>query len=74
MEKMIHTFHKKEIKGAFIIIGGAAVNNEVARSIGADGYAHDAVRAVNLVKKLLQQSIIVSKHDKRQCKNNSQDA
>jgi len=36
-----------------IIIGGAAVNEQFAKSIGADGYAPDAVSAVALVKKLL---------------------
>jgi MtaA/CmuA family methyltransferase len=54
MEEMIHTFHKEGIKEAFIIIGGAAVNEGIARSIGADGYARDAIRAVGLVRKLLQ--------------------
>lgn len=56
MEKMIHTFHREGIKEAFIIIGGAAVNDRIARSIGADGYARDAVRAVGLVRKLLQKA------------------
>jgi methanogenic corrinoid protein MtbC1 len=56
MEKMINTFHKEGISEAFIIIGGAAVNSGTARSIGADGYARDAVRAVGMVERLLQQS------------------
>lgn len=55
MEKVISTFHKKGIKDVFFIVGGAAVNNEVSRSIGADGYARDAVKAVRLVGKLLRQ-------------------
>jgi len=36
-----------------VIIGGAPVTEEWAKSIGADGYAEDAIRAVRLVKKLL---------------------
>jgi len=36
-----------------IILGGAPVTQEFADEIGADGYAPDAVRAVNLVKSLL---------------------
>ncbi len=36
-----------------VIVGGAPVTEEWAKSIGADGYAEDAIRAVRLVKKLL---------------------
>ncbi|MBA7689990.1 Methionine synthase [subsurface metagenome] len=36
-----------------IIVGGAPVNEEFAKSIGADGYAPEAGSAVQLVKKLL---------------------
>jgi len=36
-----------------IIIGGAPVTEEYARSIGADGYAPDASRAVALAKSLM---------------------
>lgn len=36
-----------------VIIGGAPVNLEWARKIGADGFADDAVRAVGILKKLL---------------------
>ncbi|MCS7127819.1 MAG: corrinoid protein [Sulfolobales archaeon] len=39
--------------GVKVIVGGAPVTEEWAKSIGADGYAEDAVRAVRLVKKLL---------------------
>jgi 5-methyltetrahydrofolate--homocysteine methyltransferase len=37
-----------------IIVGGAPLSEEFARSIGADGYAPDASRAVRLVKSLLK--------------------
>ncbi len=38
------------------IVGGAAVNHEGSRSLGADGFACDGVRVVSLVEKLLKQS------------------
>lgn len=37
-----------------IMIGGAVVNAEYAREIGADGYAKDAYEAVKLAQKLLR--------------------
>jgi len=55
MAGIINSFHKNGIKEVLFIVGGAAVNNEVSRSICADGYARDAVRAVRLVEKLLRQ-------------------
>ncbi len=36
-----------------VVVGGAVVNEEWARSIGADGYARDAFEAVHVFKKLL---------------------
>jgi 5-methyltetrahydrofolate--homocysteine methyltransferase len=36
-----------------IIIGGAPVTQDFANRIGADGYAPDAARAVDLVRRLL---------------------
>ena len=36
-----------------VIIGGAPVNKDWATKIGADGFADDAMRAVDLLKKLL---------------------
>jgi len=36
-----------------VIVGGAPVNEEFAKSIGADGYAPEAGSAVELVKKLV---------------------
>jgi 5-methyltetrahydrofolate--homocysteine methyltransferase len=35
------------------IVGGAPLTEKFAKEIGADGYALDAVSAVNLVKSLL---------------------
>lgn len=36
-----------------VIIGGAPINEEFAKEAGADGYAPDASRAVDLIKKLM---------------------
>jgi 5-methyltetrahydrofolate--homocysteine methyltransferase len=36
-----------------IIVGGAPITEEYARQIGADGYAPDASRAVNVAKSLI---------------------
>ena len=36
-----------------IMVGGAPVNDEYARHIGADGYSPDASQAVNLAKSLM---------------------
>ena len=38
--------------GVKVIIGGAAVSEEFAQSIGADGYGADAFQAVRLVETL----------------------
>jgi 5-methyltetrahydrofolate--homocysteine methyltransferase len=44
---------KKERLTAKVMIGGAVVNQNFAREIGADGYSEDAYRAVKLAQKLL---------------------
>jgi len=36
-----------------VIVGGAPVSQEWAETIGADGYAEDAVGAIELAKHLL---------------------
>jgi len=36
-----------------VIVGGAPVSQEWAETIGADGYAEDAVGAIELAKRLL---------------------
>jgi len=38
----------------FVIIGGAPLSAEFAKKVGADGFAPDAVQAVELVRKLLK--------------------
>lgn len=44
---------RRALPDTFVIVGGASVNDEFARSIGADGYAPDAVSSVRLVDALL---------------------
>lgn len=41
-------------KNVKIIVGGAPVTEEWAKKIGADGYAPDAVKAVDKIKELLE--------------------
>lgn len=59
MEKMgevIEEFKKEGLReGVAFIIGGAAVTEEFAREIGADGYAEDAAKAVRLCEKLMKE-------------------
>jgi len=53
MEDVIQKLVKKDLRnGLKVIVGGAPVNEEFARKIGADGYAKDAARAVKLLDKL----------------------
>ncbi len=51
--KVLECLRTEGIKDTSVIIGGVAVNNEYCHSIGAQGYASDAVKAVRLVEKLL---------------------
>ena len=54
MRKTINLLKEKGLREKIkIIVGGAPVNEEFAKSIGADGYAPEAGSAVQLVKKLL---------------------
>jgi len=50
--KEVIALAKKEGLSCRFMIGGAVVNEEYAREIGADGYSKDAYEAVNLAKKL----------------------
>ena len=38
-----------------VMVGGAPVNREWAEEIGADGYAEDAMRAVEIARELMEQ-------------------
>jgi len=54
MGKTIDLLKEKGLRGEVkVVVGGAPINEEYARSIGADGYAPEAGSAVELVKKLL---------------------
>ena len=37
-----------------VLVGGAPVSEETARDVKADGYAANAILAVDLVKKMVQ--------------------
>jgi corrinoid protein of di/trimethylamine methyltransferase len=50
IEKLVEAGLKEKVK---VIIGGAPTTNEWANEIGADGWAGDAVSAVELVKNLV---------------------
>jgi len=53
-KKVIEELEKNGLrKNVKIIVGGAPVNEEWARKIGADSYAPDAVKAVDKVKEIL---------------------
>jgi len=43
----------RRLPKVLVIVGGASVSESFARSIGAHGYAPDAVSAVRLVESLL---------------------
>jgi 5-methyltetrahydrofolate--homocysteine methyltransferase len=53
--KDVITLAKREGVTAKVMIGGAVVNHNFAREIGADGYSEDAYRAVKLAKRLMNQ-------------------
>lgn len=54
MGKTIELLKEKGLRAKIkIIVGGAPINDQFARTIGADGYAPEAGSAVDLVKRLL---------------------
>jgi methanogenic corrinoid protein MtbC1 len=56
MQKVIEAVRKSPIRDKpFVIIGGAPVTEAFAREIGADGYGADAVAAVEVATKLLEE-------------------
>jgi len=44
---------RHRLPDVFVLVGGASVSEEFARSIGAHGFAPDAVSTVRLVESLL---------------------
>lgn len=54
MKKVIDMLKEKGIRDDFkVLIGGGAVSEKFAEDIGADGYSENAVEAVTLAKRLL---------------------
>jgi methanogenic corrinoid protein MtbC1 len=53
LKKVIQLFRQPGQEEVAVVVGGAAVNQQVAASLGADGYARDALAATRLVKGLL---------------------
>ena len=55
MEEVIEEFKRNGLKDRVaFIIGGAAVTEDYAKEIGADGYAEDATKAVRLCERLME--------------------
>lgn len=52
MEPTIAAIRKASCK-AMVMVGGAPITQEYAAKVGADGFAPDALRAINLAKRLL---------------------
>ena len=56
MVKVIEALRKEGLRESVkVIVGGAPINQEYAQRIGADGYAPDAVAAVQLARELLEE-------------------
>jgi methylmalonyl-CoA mutase cobalamin-binding domain/chain len=54
MKNVIEALKKAGIRDRVkVVVGGAAVTEDYAKSIGADGYGKDAVEAVRVCKQLL---------------------
>jgi 5-methyltetrahydrofolate--homocysteine methyltransferase len=54
MREFIELLQESGLRERFkVILGGAPVSQEFADAIGADGYASDAARAVDLTRRLL---------------------
>jgi corrinoid protein of di/trimethylamine methyltransferase len=56
MREFIELLQESGLRDKFkVILGGAPVSQEFADAIGADGYASDAARAVDLTRRLIAQ-------------------
>jgi 5-methyltetrahydrofolate--homocysteine methyltransferase len=54
MRETIAAIEAEGLRGTIqVIVGGAPLTEEYAQTIGADGYAPDASRAVSLTRRLL---------------------
>lgn len=55
MKEVIETLDREGLRDKVkVIVGGAPVNEEFARQIGADGYSSNSIGAVVLAKKVLE--------------------
>jgi 5-methyltetrahydrofolate--homocysteine methyltransferase len=55
MQQVIDLLHERQLHGRIrTIIGGAPVTDKFAKEIGADAYAYDAARAVEVVKQMVR--------------------
>ena len=58
MKVVIDEMKKEGIRERHIVlVGGAPLNDEFARTIGADAYCRDAATAVEMAKKLVSQRV-----------------
>ncbi len=57
MADVVDAVRASDIADTKIVVGGAPVTEEYARQIGADGFAPDAARAVDVVQRALGMSI-----------------
>ena len=59
MKVVIDGMQKEGIRGEHIVlVGGAPLNDEFARTIGADAYCRDAATAVETATKLMSQRVM----------------
>lgn len=54
LSKIINQFRQEDLSHVFILVGGSAVSEQIARTIGANGYGRDALEAVKLMKSILK--------------------
>jgi len=64
MSRVIDLLKKEGLREKItVLVGGGPISQSFAASIGADGYAENATKAVRLVKRLLSQKGVAIKDD-----------
>lgn len=54
MQKIINMLKEEDIRDEFVVmVGGGPISQSFANKIGADGYAHEALKASKLAKELI---------------------
>jgi len=57
LEKLMNEINSRGVRDRFkVMVGGAAVNNNLAEKIGADGYGADLKEAVDVALALLEKN------------------